>query len=102
MRALALLKSYPVIVALAGLCGWLLWSSWQTEEQLGKALAEVERLQQAKALVEECNDSVQLISNDCRAEVADALAGVEPIIVEVEKPAKSAGEFNKWIEERIE
>lgn len=101
MRALALIKSYPVIVALSILSGWLLWSSWQTEEELGKALAEIERLQQARSLAKECSESVRVIANDCRAEVADALAGVEPIVIEIEKPANSAGEFNEWIEERI-
>jgi hypothetical protein len=101
MRALSLIKSYPVIFLLAVACGWLLWSSWQTEEQLGRAMADVERLQQAKSLAKECSDSVKLIQSDCRAEVADALAGVEPIVIEIERPAKGAGEFNEWIEERI-
>lgn len=101
MRALALIKSYPVIVALTLLCGYLLWSSADTEERLGQALAEVERLQQAKTAAKLCSDSVRVIASDCRAEVEDALAGVKPIVIEIEKPAKGAGEFNEWIEERI-
>lgn len=102
MRAISLVKSYPVIASLSLLCSWLLWASWQTEKELSSALLRIETLEDVEPLVQECNDTVKVIQKDCRAEVKKALDGVKPVVIEIEKPAKGAGDFNQWIKERIE
>lgn len=102
MRALGLIKSYPVIVALVLLCGRLLWSAIRTEEELAAAMLRIHTLESMEPLVQECNDAVEIIQSDCRAEIKEALDSVKPVKVNIKKPAKNVKEFNEWITERIE
>lgn len=64
MRFLAMLKSYPVIVALMLVYGFLQWRLWSASTELGDAKAEVSELKRALDKVGDCNDSVEELARD--------------------------------------
>lgn len=95
-RIIALLQQFPLVTLLAILlfCSMMSVINVTSENsELKQRLADAETIIPA---AKECSDKVELISKDCKAEVDEALSKVKPVIKYVEKPAKSAEEFNTW------
>ena len=100
-RILNLLRQFPLVTLLTV----LLFTSMMSLLVVTSENSELkQRLADAETIIpaaKECSDKVELISKDCKVEVDSALAKVKPIIKYVEKPAKSASEFNLWAEKAL-
>ena len=100
-RILNLLRQFPLVTLLTvllftSMMSLLIVTSENSE--LKQRLADAET---AIPAAKECSDTVKLISKSCKVEVDAALSKVKPIIRYVEKPAKSASEFNLWAEKAL-
>lgn len=100
-RIFNLLQQFPLVTLLT----ILLFTSMMSliivtteNSELKQRLADSET---AIPAARECSDTVALIAKDCRVEVESALSKVKPVIKYIEKPAKSAGEFNLWAEKAL-
>ena len=100
-RILNLLRQFPLVTLLTV----LLFTSMMSllivtteNSELKQRLADAETVLPA---AKECSDTVALIAKDCKVEVEAALAKVKPIIKYIDKPAKSASEFNLWAEKAL-
>ncbi len=100
-RIINLLRQFPLVTLLTV----LLFTSMMSllivtteNSELKQKLSDAETVLPA---AKECSDTVKLISKSCKIEIDAALAKVKPVIKYIEKPAKSAGEFNLWTEKAL-
>ena len=100
-RIINLLRQFPLVTLLTV----LLFTSMMSLLIVTTENSELkQKLSDAKTVIpaaKECSDTVKLISKSCKVEVDSALAKVKPVIKYVEKPAKSAGEFNLWVDKAL-
>lgn len=98
-RIISLLRQFPLITLLTVFlfCSMMSLIIVTTENSDLK-----QKLSDAQSIIpaaKECSDKVELIAKDCKVEVQAALLRIKPVIKYIDKPAKSAGEFNEWVRE---
>ncbi|WP_339892150.1 hypothetical protein [uncultured Alteromonas sp.] len=97
-RILKLLQQFPLVTLLTVLLFTSMMSLLIVTTENSELKQKLSDAKTAIPAAKECSDTVALIAKDCKVEVESALAKVKPIIKYIDKPAKSAGEFNLWVE----
>ena len=101
IRILNLLRQFPLITLLVV----LLISSMASLLVLTKENSELKtKLSDVRVIIPaaiECSQRVELIAKDCKVQVTEALSKIKPVIKYIDKPAKSAGEFNLWVDKAL-
>ena len=100
-RILNLLRQFPLVTLLTVLLFTSMMSLLIVTTENSELKQKLSDAKTAIPAAKECSETVELIAKDCKVEVESALAKVKPIIRYVEKPAKSASEFNLWAEKAL-
>lgn len=98
-RVAKLVIDFPVITVLTIALLWSLVYSHGLRQDMAALERKLHDVVTVIPAAKECSDKVELIAKDCKVEVQEALSRVKPIYIEIEKSAKSADEFNEWMED---